>query len=128
MLCDSSRIPSAPGEATIVEPSAIGQMTTVIGPEGVWLFLSATFAPTVIYAASQMTCRPPVRPPRRDKQRHRMSAPRIRGAPDYAARLRRDGQAMCQSWRVSLGFLGMSDSGAGLNDTPRSIAPARYAA
>jgi hypothetical protein len=35
-------------------------MMSMIGPEGFWLFLSATFTATVIYAAWRMTRRPSV--------------------------------------------------------------------
>jgi MFS family permease len=46
------------GVGAIAGPLVIGQMMDVIGPEGFWLFLSATFGMTVLYAAWRMTCRP----------------------------------------------------------------------
>jgi len=48
------------GLGAIFGPFVIGQMMSMIGPEGFWLFLSATFTATVIYAAWRMTRRPSV--------------------------------------------------------------------
>ena len=48
------------GLGAIVGPFVIGQMMDRMGPEGFWVFLSATFAVTVLYAGWRMTRRPSV--------------------------------------------------------------------
>ncbi|MEI4234409.1 MFS transporter [Roseovarius sp. D22-M7] len=48
------------GVGAIFGPLAVGQMMDMIGPEGFWVFLSATFAATVLYAGWRMTRRPSV--------------------------------------------------------------------